>query len=465
MSFLLLSSNPTFSLFFRWDKAEHDDEYILNKGALSRFIATVKQIDPQKIERVDAVAWSSPDGVYEHNVKLSRDRARYTRDLLSERLPELKDRISVHEGGEAWGLLRARITADQRLTERSRLRVLRFLDEPSISDDTRKWRLANWLGNDDNVGEIYPYLLRTHYRYLRNCVVVVVRLKENDEDTAATAAAEAGSGEGGFNGAKALAEAEAAARAAEAAAAQKAEEEAKAAAQKAAAEAEAAAAQKAAEEAAAEAEAARAAAEQAGRQRRPGRPVLALSTNLPYDITYIPGYGATSIPSVSLEYYPARYGRISVGADLECPMWVHADEHRYMQINNLTLNGRYYFSPKYNGDFRGPYALVSLGAARYAIGWDEKGWEGEGVSASAGIGYKRSFRRGGRLFWDAGLALGWFHTLYDPYVWGDDTTLRYYYDYSGLPENFRERNHSLDWFGPTRVWFSIGIDLFNRKIR
>ena len=65
------------------------------------------------------------------------------------------------------------------------------------------------------------------------------------------------------------------------------------------------------------------------------RPVIGISTNLPYDITYIPGYGLTSIPSFSLEFYPAK-GKFTFGADVEWPMWRHPENHRYMQVNNLT---------------------------------------------------------------------------------------------------------------------------------
>ena len=202
----------------------------------------------------------------------------------------------------------------------------------------------------------------------------------------------------------------------------------------------------------------------ASARARERRAVFALSTNLPYDITYVPHYGLTSIPSFSAEYYPANYGRFSFGADFECPFWAHPEDHRYLQANYLTVNGRYYFGHDYKSDYRGPYLIVGLGGVRFGIGYDEKGWQGEGVSLSAGLGYKRSIGRS-RFFWEAGLSVGWLHALYDPYVWGDDTTLRYYFDYSGLPENFSKRNHALDWLGPTRAWLAIGIDLFSRKVR
>ena len=190
------------------------------------------------------------------------------------------------------------------------------------------------------------------------------------------------------------------------------------------------------------------------------KPVLAISTNIPYDITYFPKYGFTSIPSFSLEYYPSNYGHWTFGADLEIPMWQHWKEHRFLQIQNLTLNTRYYFK---RGNYHGLYVLGNINGARYGLGWDGKGWVGEGLGISVGVGYKLTIYK--RLFLDAGIAVGYFYSRYDPYEYGFDATQRYYYDYVGVPEEFVRRNHALNWFGPTRVWISIGIDLFSRKVR
>ena len=190
------------------------------------------------------------------------------------------------------------------------------------------------------------------------------------------------------------------------------------------------------------------------------RPVIGISTNLPYDITYIPGYGLTSIPSFSLEFYPAK-GKFTFGADVEWPMWRHPENHRYMQVNNLTLWTRYYFKPRENR-FRGIYVLGNVNAARYGIGWDAKGWEGEGLGISLGAGYKWVF---GRFFIDLGAAFGFFYSGFDPYVYGFDEREWYYYDYTGDPDDFSPRNKRLTWFGPTRVYISVGVDLFNRKTK
>lgn len=193
-------------------------------------------------------------------------------------------------------------------------------------------------------------------------------------------------------------------------------------------------------------------------QLRPPRPFMGISTNIPYDITWIPGYGVTSIPSLSLEFYPKNWKHFTLGADVEWPMWKHWDTHRFMQINNITLWTRRYFRTRAcEESVKGFYLLANINAARFGIGFDaDRGWQGEGIGASLGAGHKWTW---GRFFVDAGLAIGYFYARYDPYVWGNDGTGWYYYDYTGDPEAFVPRRMALHWFGPTRVYVSIGFDL------
>ncbi|MBR5431098.1 MAG: DUF3575 domain-containing protein, partial [Bacteroidales bacterium] len=197
------------------------------------------------------------------------------------------------------------------------------------------------------------------------------------------------------------------------------------------------------------------------RAKLPLDPIFGLSTNLLYDFTYVPHYGLTSIPSASLEFYPRR-GHWTVGADVEWPMWKHWDDHRFLQIQNVTLWTRRYFKAK-DDRFRGLYLFASANAARFGFGYDAKGWEGEGLGASLGVGHKWTFGR--RFFLDLGIAAGGFYSKYDPYVWGNDATRRYYYDYVGDPDLFVERNHRWFWGGPTRAYVSFGIDIVNRNKR
>ena len=186
-----------------------------------------------------------------------------------------------------------------------------------------------------------------------------------------------------------------------------------------------------------------------------------LSTNLAYDATWLPHYGWTSIPSGSLEVYPAQ-GHWTFGADVEWPMWHHEDTHRYLQMNHVTLWSRRYFQPADFSSYRKWYLLGSVNASRFGLGLDtKKGWQGEGLGASIGGGYKVSL--GKHFTLDFGLALGVYYAGYDPYVWGDDATGWYYYDYDGDPAAFQKRNQRFFWAGPTRIYLNIGFDFWSRK--
>ena len=447
-------------IHFRWDKSSHDATYAKNSIAVQSMLDMIKLIGPEKIKYAQLTAYSSPEGVREHNIKLSRDRAYEIRWLVRQKAPDLASKIRIRAGGEGWVLLRARVLEDKRISAQSRERILKILDDTSISDDTRKWRLANRLGSDPRVGDLWQYLLKTHFPKLRSCTVTL-RFKAEPGTPLAeigrpvgeeqTKAAESKPSETAATGI-------ATAQPEETPLAEvKPDEEIPVEPEEAPAEQTATAKPEAAEASAAAAEYTEPA--EPAKSCKPLIPVVAVSTNLLYDLTYIPGYGLTSIPSFSLEYYPAA-GHWTAGADVEWPMWQHFDTHRFMQINNITLWGRRYFQPK-DESFKGLYLLGSLGANRYGVGWNERGWIGEGIHGSIGLGWKKYLGRS-RFFFDTGLALGVFWSRCDPYVYSGEATGWYYYDYTGKPADFTERSKRLLWFGPTKAYVSIGYDLFTR---
>ena len=443
-------------IFFRFDSEIYDPTIFSNEASMQSIFNFIDSLGTDRIKKIDITGFSSPEGVYEYNQKVSLHRARSVAKILRAHYAPLVQRIHVDGGGEAWADLRARVAADTKLTPASRDKVLRFLDDTSISNDTRKWRLINWLKNDPNVGPIYPYLLRNHYRKLRSGVVVVIYKQEEQPAPEEPAPAEpapqpqpqpqplkdtvaivplpgADSAQFRLQPADTLQPAQPDTLA----------------------------------DPGALKDAQRAQLDTTGTAadtytaRRAFIPAAGLSTNLPYDITYVPGYGVTTIPSFSFEYYPASRGHWTYGLDVEWPMWKHWDTQRFMQINNITLWTRRYFrDPEVRP--QGLYLLGSVNGARYGVGFNKKGWIGEGLGLSAGIGYKWPIGKS-RFWFDTGAALGLFYSAYDPYVYGNDALGWYYYDYAGKPEDFTERNNRWIWVGPTRIYFSIGVDLFNRN--
>jgi hypothetical protein len=446
-------------LVFRWDKSNYEDNYLNNAQAAQKLCNFLEEIGYENIDSVSVKAYASPEGLYEHNMMLSRKRAQEFDRAIKAKLgldrPDLP--VHVRPGGEAWDLLRDRIVADTVMSAVARQRVLDQLDNKKISVNERKWGFMHGsLGDTRQEGDVYHYILLHHYVYLR-CLSVKIYLKDgvgevgNDVaapvDTDVAVPADTTTVIPGYDRESQNVQSEIAEQVGNDVMEEPADTT-----------ASVIPADTTSVIPASEPESQAFAPESSTKSRRTGTPVIGISTNLPYDITYLPNYGLTSIPSFSLEYYPRR-GHWTFGADLELSHWLHPEEHRYNQIHNLTLWTRRYFKDGENG-FKGLYLLGNVNGAMYGLGWNEKGWEGEGLGASLGIGHKWKWNR---FFIDAGIAAGVFYSRYDPYTWGADATGWYYYDYAGDPAKFTPRNKALVWFGPTRVYISVGFDLFKRK--
>ena len=442
-------------LHFRLDKYSFDDNYLENLSAIDSIASIIDYYGVDNIRSIKITAYASPEGVREHNLQLSKRRATALRRICRRELPDVFGMMSFRAGGESWTLLRERIVADEKISAYSKKKILCILDNRHISDDTRKWRLENKLGHDDEVGNLYKYLLREHYKYLRCGITVAVVVKSSTaaiqvvdttsamqpgDTTSVTPPADTTSNIQPADTTSNIQPADTTSHI------------------------------QPADTTAVIPPADTTSGIHIGpcvdgplqpvTDRKPRRPIIGISTNLPYDITYIPLYGITSVPSLSVEYYPAR-GKYSFGADLDYSHWLHPDTHRYNQIHNLTPWGRRYFT-RDDDRFRGAYLLANVNAVEYGLGFNaNKGYEGEGLGIGAGAGWKVYI--GQRFYLDMGGTLGLLYSRYDPYTWGGDGTGRYYYDYTGDPASFVTRRKRLVWFGPTRVFISVGFDFYGNK--
>ncbi len=209
----------------------------------------------------------------------------------------------------------------------------------------------------------------------------------------------------------------------------------------------------------------------------PRRELLSVKTNLLLDLAYMPGYNRfCPIPNVAIEYYPFR-GHFTLGASFDCPWWQNYAAHKYFQVRNYQIETRYYFK---SGDvdrvgygngpaFRGWYLQAYGHMGLYNICFDaDRGWEGEGWGAGLGTGYVMPISKSGRWRLEFGLQVGYFQTRYDPYQWlcpvdGPAGGDKYYYKWTGAPEDFKTRQHRFTWIGPTRVGITLSYDLLYRK--
>lgn len=206
------------------------------------------------------------------------------------------------------------------------------------------------------------------------------------------------------------------------------------------------------------------------------RELMSVKTNLLFDLAYMPGYNRfCPIPNVAIEYYPL-HGHFTYGASFDTPWWKHYSKHKYFQLRNYQVHTRYYLrrgdieerKPGKEAAFKGFFFSAYAHAYLYNICFSEKrGWEGEGWGAGIGAGYVMPIDRKEHWRLEFGLQLGYLNTLYDPYQWrcpvdpGTDID-RYYYKWYGNAKDFKKRQHSYSWIGPTRVEITLSYDLIYR---
>ena len=103
---------------FRWDDSRLDLNYMGNAHAFDRFAHVIDSIGLHMVDSVIIVSQSSPEGTYEHNIRLSQRRAATMRRAIEHRHPELKELLRVHPDGKSWLQLREYVKNDQRMNFR-----------------------------------------------------------------------------------------------------------------------------------------------------------------------------------------------------------------------------------------------------------------------------------------------------------------------------------------------------------
>lgn len=154
---------------FEFDKSNLELDYMGNDNTLRNFAHTIDSIGISKIDSIVIITQSSPEGVYEHNLKLSRNRANTMRKYILEKHPELQHCLHVHPAGESWERLREYVEKDTLMSNTTKETVISIIDS-DINVGTKKWRMEQL--------PVYRYLLKTYYPRLRNSSFYTLYYKE-----------------------------------------------------------------------------------------------------------------------------------------------------------------------------------------------------------------------------------------------------------------------------------------------
>ena len=377
---------------FKSGKHDLDERYMGNKQSLLNFAHKVDSIGLDHIDSVVVVSQSSPEGSYLYNMKLSGRRANTMFRYVESRHPELRGKLFVHPDGESWEQLRALVAQDTHLSAEEIEQVLQIIDA-DIDINVKKNRMKKL--------PCYRYLLQTYYPRIRNSMFCILYFTERLLPLPLDEASSIPRPE------MKVVPLPAPAPVPVPVLVEKQES------------------------------------------------VLALKTNLLYDLGTVLNFG--------VEYYP-HDSRWSVAANYTFPWWSKDKSHRYLQLIDGELEVRRYFDKE--ASHAGHYLAAYVHGNYFDFSFDaERAWQGEGMGGGLSYGYVWRPWKDKRWKVEAFVRLGYYHSLYDPYHASDPYNGKYYYDWDGAIEDFKRRNHRFRWFGPTGLGITLSYDLLQRKLK
>ena len=172
------------------------------------------------------------------------------------------------------------------------------------------------------------------------------------------------------------------------------------------------------------------------------KPVLAIGTNLLYDLAIT--------PNVALELPLGQ--RWSMYGEYTFPWWTASKNNRAWQILKWDFGTRYWMSPRSSAQdvLTGHFLGLDLSTGYYDIEPNNKGWQGEFLLAGLEYGYAWRLGKKGNWRLDLSAGAGWMGTEYRYYE-GTDDSAHLLYKHTGR----------YYWYGPVKAGVSIKY-LFNR---
>lgn len=74
------SGSHTYRLYYRWDEVEIDSSYLRNTDNMREIVNHLH--NSPRIDSISIWSYASPEGIYEHNASLARQRAAAARDFI-----------------------------------------------------------------------------------------------------------------------------------------------------------------------------------------------------------------------------------------------------------------------------------------------------------------------------------------------------------------------------------------------
>ena len=191
---------------------------------------------------------------------------------------------------------------------------------------------------------------------------------------------------------------------------------------------------------------------------------LNIKTNLLYDLAlFVPKFGYAPTPNLAIEYLP-KSGHITPVLEVTWSPWRNDSRSKTWIIHNFLLEGRYYIiGDAYTGHYISAYTNLGTYDLQFnsTKAYLADKW-GKTYGFGLGWGYVKRFTPDSRWKWEVNAALGLLHSDYDKYhdaeSWAEPGNT--YFNWHENPADYRRYKNHLNYWGITRLGFSISYDLF-----
>ncbi len=119
-------SDTHVRVYFPFDSPVLSGTYMSNASAFHAIDSLVAGLQDGSV--IEVVSYSSPEGNVLYNLNLSRNRAASVVSYLEAKYPQLLGRIRTTSGAESWDDLRAKVSADSRLSDSSKSAIVAIID-------------------------------------------------------------------------------------------------------------------------------------------------------------------------------------------------------------------------------------------------------------------------------------------------------------------------------------------------
>ena len=130
-SLFLRAQERTLRVYYPYDDATLMRNYMNNAEIFAQFEELLADGDVPSFE---IVSYSSPEGDWNYNLRLSRRRAKSLKVYLERKYPQLIGHITINPNAESWEELHRLVSSDSRLSEIHRAEILQIVDSDKAPD-------------------------------------------------------------------------------------------------------------------------------------------------------------------------------------------------------------------------------------------------------------------------------------------------------------------------------------------